>query len=254
MKRQKLAVALLALPLSALLLAGCGGGDKEAAENPEPTQSAEAEGPSVQGPAVREPSDGGESSPAPSDSDEKEDESEGSIKINEGSDEEDEKPSEDASETPDEPNGGKETNYGGTNNPKCEGVVGPIPKSEDGYKKELDADNDGIACEPNDGGTGAEDSEPNDGDSDSSTSDGDSSSDTGSDEATLDASDGTAVLVSIEKDAKIYASPKTDSQVLGDASKGGQFKGTVTEDGKWVKITNTPGYVKADALKIKEKL
>lgn len=157
------------------------------------------------------------------------------------------------------------TSPGGTTSPgdgnfvaACNEVNGSIPKSDPRYRVELDPNDNSVACDPTDRSILANPTNPpaTTGPGTQPTTAPTTAPTTtpgGSDPAPtrpLSAADGTVIIARITSDTKIYASPNVNSQAIGEASSGGQFKGTVTNGGYWVKIDRSPGYVKSDAVSV----
>lgn len=147
-----------------------------------------------------------------------------------------------------------------TNNPACEGVGMPIKRGEPGYTTERDKDGDGVACETGDGGpdpTTAPTSNPTSNPTTSNpttrpTTNPTTQPSTGDQQPTrpVNVPVGSTIIAKITTNTKIYSAPSVTSEVIGEGTSGGQFKGTVTSNGYWIKIDRSPGYIKADAITV----
>lgn len=67
-----------------------------------------------------------------------------------------------------------------------------------------------------------------------------------------DVDDGDDINVQIIEDGDIYEEADSDSDVIGSVEEGGYFQGTVQDDGEWVEIDRSPGFVNADLLEIED--
>lgn len=82
------------------------------------------------------------------------------------------------------------------------------------------------------------------------TNEGGSSSEGVAPSRTLPYEDGAKVAAYITGTTPIYSRGDVGSEVIGEASIGGQFMGTVRNGGKWIEIDRSPGFVKADDLRV----
>lgn len=215
MKKQVVA-AIVSIPLTAILLTGCGGGSDEKAQSPESSATQEGGGvreqpggqptaSSTKTPGDNENSTSPSATPSASSSDG------GEININ---------PSAPPSSAP-------------TTKPS-ENSSAP-PSSVPSTAPTTPSDNDGGGSTGNDNGSTGNDS---------------GSKNKESEIPALGPKDGTVVYVKSIFETTIYSSPSLSSKALGTVKAKGGFKGTVTEGGKWVKIDRSPGYVPATDLKV----